>query len=184
MWYTYQVLRIPEYWNASTHLYWWYRCIPNFPDLLFPPPLPSEVKISLGITRFPTRDSCRTYLPTQRLHEIQNRSEGEPLGTRACTLQSVMRLLLRVRARSFVHEWDNWQPKSQRGNVVRAQQTVTQTQGSTNYCRRPAKFTILQLHKSHLSVNACSVLRLVAATHSATHSEDELSGNLGFPVHK
>lgn len=59
-----------------------------------------------------------------------------------------MRLQLRAHARSFVRMWVNWQPKSLRGNVLRAQQTVTQTQGNTNYSRPPAKFTILQLHKA------------------------------------
>jgi len=52
----------------------------------------------------------------------------------------------------------NWQPNSLRGNVLRAQQTVTQTQGYTNYSGLPAKSTILQLHKSLQSVCTCSVL--------------------------
>lgn len=68
----------------------------------------------------------------------------------ACTLQSVMRLQLRAHARSFVCVRVNWQSKSLRGNVLRAQQTLTQTQGNTNYSRLPAKFTILQLHKAIL----------------------------------
>lgn len=50
-----------------------------------------------------------------------------------------------------MHVWVNWQPKSLRGNVLWAQQTVTQTQGNTNYSRLPAKFTILQLHKAILA---------------------------------
>ena len=78
----------------------------------------------------------------------------------ACTLQSVMRLQLRAHARSFVRVWVNWQPKSLRGNVLRAQQTVTQTQGNTNYSRLPAKFAILQLHKAilvHVLALCCMV---------------------------
>lgn len=79
----------------------------------------------------------------------------------ACTLQSVMRLQLRAHARSFVRVWVNWQPKSLRGNVLWAQQTVTQTQGNTNYSRLPAKSTILQLSACARSgVAAISALRI------------------------
>lgn len=148
--------------NIRHFLFFWHIVSRLYPQLVcFFPPFHfllsfsfflSKVNISVSIIKvsWPWRFSQQPPQSEGNLCEISWRSEGEPLGTKACTLQSVMRLQLRAHARSFVHVWDNWQPKSQRGNVLRAQQTVTQTQGNTNYCRLPAKFTILQLHKAIL----------------------------------